>query len=112
MLYEKISSLGRPDFVVNPIEQKLQSAVGVHEAGDVRKAEDLYRQVLATHPRYAAAWEQLGLAQFDQSSTTRLNVINTFSQLIHIMRVPSTTSAMSMFALAGGRNRWNAMTAR
>jgi hypothetical protein len=51
---------------MNPIEQELQDAVQVHEAGDVSRAEELYRQIVATHPRYAAAWERLGHALLEQ----------------------------------------------
>lgn len=48
------------------LQQILDQAWKVHQAGDVSTAESMYRQVLKQLPRNAAAHVYLGIAQFDQ----------------------------------------------
>jgi len=43
--------------------EALALAVRHHQAGNLRQAEDLYRQVLQTDPRNADAWHLLGVAE-------------------------------------------------
>jgi tetratricopeptide (TPR) repeat protein len=76
---------------VNPIELRLQAAVGVQGAGDVREAERLYREVLATHPRYVAAWEHLGHAQAAQGQL--VEALHSYQQVLALD--PNHSSALS-----------------
>ncbi len=38
-----------------------QTALAHHQAGQLREAEALYRQILAAQPQHADAWHLLGL---------------------------------------------------
>ncbi len=67
---------------MNPTEQQLQRAVVVHKAGDYRHAEELYRQIVAEHPLYAAAWEHLGGAYADQEQFDK--AIECYEQVLTI----------------------------
>jgi protein O-GlcNAc transferase len=46
---------------MNPASQKLQTAYALHQAGRLREAEQLYREVLALEPNHADTWHLLGL---------------------------------------------------
>lgn len=45
---------------------ELERAWQNHQAGNLRQAEAVYRQVLQKNPQHAAAWVYLGLAHYDQ----------------------------------------------
>src|SRR5215213_9733895 len=47
-------------------DELLQQAWRQHLSGQIPQAEQMYRQVLAQCPGYAAAWTHLGMACFDQ----------------------------------------------
>ena len=46
--------------------ETLANAWKLHQAGQVKQAEEFYRQVLSMDPRHADAWVYLGIALFDQ----------------------------------------------
>ncbi len=48
------------------VQQLLDQAWSMHQAGDVRNAEAIYRHVLSQVPNHAAAHVFLGIAHFDQ----------------------------------------------
>jgi Flp pilus assembly protein TadD len=48
------------------VAQTLQQSWGIHQAGDVARAECGYRDVLRSHPDDATAWCYLGIALHDQ----------------------------------------------
>ncbi len=48
------------------VQQLLDQAWSMHQAGDVRSAEAIYRHVLSQLPNHAAAHVYLGIAHFDQ----------------------------------------------
>ena len=47
---------------VATIEEALKTAIAHHERGELARAEQIYRQILATAPAQADAWHLLGLA--------------------------------------------------
>jgi len=51
---------------MSELQQALDHAWGLHQAGDVRTAESIYRQVLAQFPNNAETHVYLGIALFDQ----------------------------------------------
>jgi len=51
---------------MSQLQQALDHAWGLHQAGDVTTAESIYRQILARLPNHAATHVYLGIAQFDQ----------------------------------------------
>ncbi|MFN9916524.1 MAG: tetratricopeptide repeat protein, partial [Pirellulaceae bacterium] len=46
----------------------LQQAIARHQAGDVRGAEVLYRQLLLEHPELSDAWHLLGVCDIQQGN--------------------------------------------
>lgn len=52
-----------PDGRRQPVAQVLQAAMGLHQAGRVRRAAELYRGILDVEPRHADALHLLGLTE-------------------------------------------------
>lgn len=48
------------------VEEPFRTAVACHQAGDVRRAAELYRQVLQAQPDHAGAWHLLGVTCHQQ----------------------------------------------
>jgi protein O-GlcNAc transferase len=46
---------------VSPLQESFESAMRLHQAGDLAKAETIYRQVLAQEPSHADAMQMLGM---------------------------------------------------
>jgi Flp pilus assembly protein TadD len=58
------------------IEESLNLAVQSHQAGDLARAQDLYRQVLMKEPKTADAWHLLGVLHYQSGdSNTALELI-------------------------------------
>ncbi len=82
---------------MNHVEQQLQQAVRIHEAGDACRAEGLYRQILVGHSNYAAAWEHLGQSLADQQK---------FDEAIDCFRRVLTIDSRHASALNNLGNVW------
>ncbi len=57
-------STARSGLVVAKVAEIFARAYQLHQAGQPRAAEDLYRQVLAANPNYADAWHLLGVVAY------------------------------------------------
>ncbi len=67
------------------MSQTLQQAWQIHQAGDVERAETLYRRVIDASPKNADAWVYLGIALFDRREFSES--VEAYRRAIKIKRV-------------------------